>query len=585
MMKGRRIATVAALGTSTAALAMLTGLAGARADELSDMRLNQQLLSQRIDQLAAVGLAPDVFSVNTNPAASAPTTAGSFPRSILIPGTDTSLKVYGEIDEVIDYWMSGGNPNGSPQSTTVGINGQSQTIPVLTNGAGAVGHTILGASPATPVAVAGTTTLANAQAHARSDGIFQQSPRQSKLGFETRTPTPLGEARTLMEFDWAGSSTFVPGGADPLSSSDNLVPRLKYAYGTLGGFLAGQATSNFSDPDANAEALDFGGNAGEPGHVRIPQVRYTVPVPFGFGGSFSVSAETPETDIYTANGLEASDAGVIPTATTSCLGPTGIASPGTVSAAAPNGTVTCSTTLLTSGVTPLNPAKAAAPDFTMAWYLPQAWGHFDVSAVIRPGLDVTDGKFFAKNYIGYGGHFGMDFKPGWFGWAKDDFTVHFTLGEALGSYLNSTTNFALVTNYGLPATSGTNGIGAAATNAQAGTYGGFNGPTSAAAASMIIVKPTFEMGGEVGYQHWWADNLRSNINAGFNAHSGIPIALVGGNQGASINKEIITAHANLIWNPVSSVDIGLEYMWGQRTVLNNATATENVLISKFAFRF
>jgi hypothetical protein len=102
---------------------------------------------------------------------------------------------------------------------------------------------------------------------------------------------------------------------------------------------------------------------------------------------------------------------------------------------------------------------------------------------------------------------------------------------------------------------------------------------------MIIVTPTTEMGAEIGYQHWWADNLRSNINAGFNAHYGIPIALVGGSQASSINKEIITAHANLIWNPVSSIDVGLEYTWGQRTVLNNATATQNVLISKFAFRF
>jgi ABC-type branched-subunit amino acid transport system ATPase component len=47
----------------------------------------------------------------------------------------------------------------------------------------------------------------------------------------------------------------------------------------------------------------------------------------------------------------------------------------------------------------------------------------------------------------------------------------------------------------------------------------------------------------------------------------------------------MSAHANLIWNPVSFVDVGIEYMWGQRTVLNNMTATENVLISKFAFRF
>src|SRR4029077_4362689 len=184
------------------------------------------------------------------------------------------------------------------------------------------------------------------------------------------------------------------------------------------------------------------------------------PVPFG--GSFSVSAETPQTDIATANGIEGSDAGAIPTLTTSCTA----AGPAQLAAA----TSTCSTSLLTSGVTPTNIAKATAPDFTMAWYVPQAWGHFDVSAVIRPSLDASDGKFFARNFIGYGGHFGLDFKPGWFGWAKDNFTAHFTLGEAIGGYLNSSTNFALVTNYGLPATSATNPAG---TNAQTGTYGGF----------------------------------------------------------------------------------------------------------------
>ena len=30
----------------------------------------------------------------------------------------------------------------------------------------------------------------------------------------------------------------------------------------------------------------------------------------------------------------------------------------------------------------------------------------------------------------------------------------------------------------------------------------------------IIVKPTTEWGGNVGYQHWWLDNLRSNVNFG-----------------------------------------------------------------------
>jgi len=528
MSINRKTRTVAALGSGTAALAMLTGLAaGARADEL---QLNQQLLNTRIDQLAAVGqnagpAGGAILSADQNPVAGAPVTAGSFPRSILIPGTDTSLRVYGQITQILDYYLTGGNPNQSPQSTTVGITGQLESIP-----------------------------LPNTIARARSNGIFQQSPRESRIGFETRTPTPFGEARTVMEWDWAGSTTFAPGGAGALGTTDSLVPRLRYGYGTLGGFLAGQATSNFSDPDANAETLDFGGNAGEPGKGRQPQIRYTMPA--YWGTSLSFSAETPETQIATGNGLEFSDAGVVPTATTTCTVTTiGVAT-------------TCTTSLLTSGVTPLNPAKASAPDFTAAWYWPQQWGHLDFSALLRPGLDMTDGKYFSKQFVGYGGHFGMDIKPGWFGWVKDDFILHFVGGEGIGTYLNASTNFSLATNYGAP-----------------GMYGSFGGPTTAAAAAQIRATTTQELGAEIGYQHWWLDNLRSNISGGWESHNGVPIKLVGAAQAASLNKEFFTGHANVIWNPVSFVDVGIEYFWGQRTVLNNQTATVNTLISAFKFRF
>jgi hypothetical protein len=539
-MKRQKWATTATVGCATAALAALATASSAQAD---DLQLNQQLLNTRVDQLAAVGLAPDVFGVAHNPAAGAPVTAGSFPRSILIPGTDTSLKVYGQITEIVDYFLTGGNPNSSPQSTTVGNNGQVNAIP-----------------------------LNNTVQRARGNGIFWQSPRESRIGFETRTPTPFGEARTVMEWDWAGSTAFAPGGTGPTAISDNLVPRLRYAYGTLGGLLAGQATSNFSDPDANAEVIDFGGNVGEPGRVRVPQVRYTMPA--YWGGSWSFSAETPETVAATPQGIVGSDAGVIPTATTSC----------TIAALAT--ATTCTTAVLGSGSIPLNVTKATAPDLTAAWYIPQPWGHLDFSAVLRPGLDLTDGKFFSKQFVGYGGHFGMDIKPGWFGWVKDDFILQVEGGDGLGSYVNSSSNVSLVTNYGAPGTSA----------AVPGTYGGFNGPTSAAAANLIRASTVQIIGAEVGYQHWWLPNLRSNFNAGWQSQNGLQIKLVNANgtatgaastggQANALNKEIISAHANLIWNPVSFVDVGIEYMWGQRTVLNNQHATMNTLISEFKFRF
>jgi hypothetical protein len=108
MSTTRKIGTIAALGGSTAALAMLAGLAGARAD---DLQYNQQLLNSRIDQLAAVGqfAGPSINgSIDPNPAAAGtPVTAGSFPRSILIPGTDTSIKIYGEMREITTYFLSG----------------------------------------------------------------------------------------------------------------------------------------------------------------------------------------------------------------------------------------------------------------------------------------------------------------------------------------------------------------------------------------------------------------------------------------------------------------------------------------------
>src|SRR2546430_10481982 len=91
MSKKRNIGTVAALGGLTAAVALITALPSARADELGDLRANQELLQRRIDQLAQV---PPPGAPPGGPGG--PVMAGSFPRSFVVPGTEVSLRVGGQ---------------------------------------------------------------------------------------------------------------------------------------------------------------------------------------------------------------------------------------------------------------------------------------------------------------------------------------------------------------------------------------------------------------------------------------------------------------------------------------------------------
>ena len=52
MTRTQGIGSLAAIGGLTALIALQTGLPAAKADEMADLRANQLLLQQRIDQLA-----------------------------------------------------------------------------------------------------------------------------------------------------------------------------------------------------------------------------------------------------------------------------------------------------------------------------------------------------------------------------------------------------------------------------------------------------------------------------------------------------------------------------------------------------
>jgi hypothetical protein len=322
----------------------------------------------------------------------------------------------------------------------------------------------------------------------------------------------------------------------------------------LGGFLAGQAISNFSDADADTESMEFGGNMGSTGGYRVPQVRYTIAGPWG--SAFSVSAEQPTSSVLTPAGIFSSDSsiGALPggpgtgTIPATCNG-----QPCTGAGAANNGAI----------------GRTIAPVLTAASYWAQPWGHVDFAALLNP-LNYNDGKYIDRTFLGYGGHFSGDVKPGWFGWGKDDILFSVVAGEGIGNYVSGgeATMIPMATNFT---------VATACATPLPGCQGGL-------AASNIIFKPTFSYSANGGYQHWWTPNLRSTIAAGV-AHQDIQSQLIGPTQAIAANKELYSAFVNLVWNPVAFITTGVQYMYGQRRVVSNAKGNENVLIGKFRVSF
>jgi DcaP outer membrane protein len=107
------------------------------------------------------------------------------------------------------------------------------------------------------------------------------SIRPTRLSLDFRVPsTKLGEVRFYLEGDLFGSNA--------------TTPRLRHAYAQVRNFLIGQTFSNFMDPDAFPDTLDFQGPNGMVS-LRNPQLRY------GFALSPSttlyLSLEKPSSDV------------------------------------------------------------------------------------------------------------------------------------------------------------------------------------------------------------------------------------------------------------------------------------------------
>ena len=103
--------------------------------------------------------------------------------------------------------------------------------------------------------------------NAPDGGGFNAHARQTRFFFKTTTETDQGPLKTHFEFDFFGG-----GGNQILSNS--FQPRLRHAYGTWNGILAGQTWTNFMPISFYPDTLDFQGPSGIP-FIRQAQLRYT----------------------------------------------------------------------------------------------------------------------------------------------------------------------------------------------------------------------------------------------------------------------------------------------------------------------
>lgn len=171
--------------------------------------------------------------------------AGDFPGSIRVPGTDAAIKLGGQARMTLVHTLA-----------PLGVDDRfiTSSIPVEAGAAGEESRTTY-------------------------------TPAPSRVNLDLRSRSPIGDLRTFLEADFAGAgNTF----------------RLRHAFMQLKRWTIGQTWSTFSDPEAEPIGIDFEGlNAIS--MFRQPQIRFTQPVREHLNVSMAI--ENPAPDLTGASGV------------------------------------------------------------------------------------------------------------------------------------------------------------------------------------------------------------------------------------------------------------------------------------------
>ena len=252
-MPQEKTVMVKKLTWALAATVIFLGTGPVQAGELEELKAMLLTLQERIARLEAKqNAAPTTAPAPTPAKPAVPVIAGDLPGSIKIPGSDTSLKIYGyaQLDATHDFKGRTGDINNNDYASVIFV----QPFDSGPNGNARKGQTYFTA-------------------------------RTSRLGLMTSTPTPSGALTIKVEGDFNAPNQF-QGELGP----NGMIFRLRHAYGELGNWLVGQTWSNFLDLRSYPETVDFN-PPGSVGLLRHPQVRYT----HGVGGAtMSMAIENPQ---------------------------------------------------------------------------------------------------------------------------------------------------------------------------------------------------------------------------------------------------------------------------------------------------
>jgi len=179
------------------------------------------------------------------------------------------------------------------------------------------------------------------------------------------------------------------------------------------------------------------------------------------------------------------------------------------------------TTVTASNGARVLPGDDTIPDIVARYNFTGDWGSLTAAGILR-NLRIADDDFGSgsDSALGYGLSVSGKVQLG----ERDDFRFMGTAGDGLGRYI------------------------------------GLNIVNDAAVDANGDLDPIFTYSGFGAFRHQWSDQLRSSV-AGSYFKADNPVLLTSG----AVTDESWNVLANLIYSPVRPIDIGIEYMYAERT--------------------